>query len=158
MICSRPYHALFMHNMLIRPTREELADFGEPDCVIYNAGEFPANRRTHGHDVEDEHRPVPRNAARLVILGTEYAGEMKKGVFTMMNYFDAQARRPVDALLGHGRPADRPLVAPVRPLGHRQDDALGRSAAGCSSATTSIAGPTTASSTSKAAATPRRST
>ncbi len=25
-ICSRPYHALFMHNMLIRPTREELAD------------------------------------------------------------------------------------------------------------------------------------
>ena len=27
-ICSRPYHALFMHNMLIRPTREELAEFG----------------------------------------------------------------------------------------------------------------------------------
>ena len=30
-ICARPYHALFMHNMLIRPTRSELADFGEPD-------------------------------------------------------------------------------------------------------------------------------
>src|SRR5262249_40780953 len=42
-ICARPYHALFMHNMLIRPTDEELADFGEPDYVIYNAGEFPAN-------------------------------------------------------------------------------------------------------------------
>ena len=47
-ICSRPYHALFMHNMLIRPTREELADFGEPDYVIYNAGAVPrqpAHRR-----------------------------------------------------------------------------------------------------------------
>ena len=32
-ICSRPYHALFMHTMLIRPTREELANFGEPDSL-----------------------------------------------------------------------------------------------------------------------------
>ena len=37
-VCSRPYHALFMHNMLIRPTAEELLTFGEPDMVIYNAG------------------------------------------------------------------------------------------------------------------------
>ena len=37
-VCSRPYHALFMHNMLIRPTAEELITFGEPDMVIYNAG------------------------------------------------------------------------------------------------------------------------
>ena len=27
-VCARPYHALFMHNMLIRPTEEELRDFG----------------------------------------------------------------------------------------------------------------------------------
>ena len=47
-ICSRPYHALFMHNMLIRPTPEELANFGKPDFVIYNAGAFPANRLTTG--------------------------------------------------------------------------------------------------------------
>src|SRR5690606_22536304 len=33
-ICSRPYHALFMHNMLIRPTAEELDAFGEPDFTI----------------------------------------------------------------------------------------------------------------------------
>jgi phosphoenolpyruvate carboxykinase (ATP) len=43
-ITSRAYHALFMHNMLIRPTREELANFGEPDFVIYNGGAFPANK------------------------------------------------------------------------------------------------------------------
>ena len=85
-ICSRPYHALFMHTMLIRPTRDELASFRAPDFVIYNAGSFPANRLTTGMgsptsiDLSLEDR-------ELVILGTEYAGEMKKGVFTVANYF-----------------------------------------------------------------------
>ncbi len=85
-ICSRPYHALFMHTMLIRPTVEELAHFGGPDLTIYNAGAFPANRLTTGMgsttsiDLSFEDR-------ELVILGTEYAGEMKKGVFTVANYF-----------------------------------------------------------------------
>jgi phosphoenolpyruvate carboxykinase (ATP) len=84
-ICSRPYHALFMHTMLIRPTKEELESYGEPDYVIYNAGAFPANRLTVGMssstsiDVSFENR-------EMVILGTEYAGEMKKGVFTILNY------------------------------------------------------------------------
>lgn len=45
-ICARAYHALFMKNMLIRPTREELKNFGKPDFTIYNAGQFPANRYT----------------------------------------------------------------------------------------------------------------
>lgn len=84
-ICHRAYHALFMHNMLIRPTKDELAAFGEPDFVIYNAGRFPANRFTTGMssktsvDLSFEHREI-------VILGTEYAGEMKKGIFTILNY------------------------------------------------------------------------
>ncbi|OYP36041.1 phosphoenolpyruvate carboxykinase (ATP) [Rhodopirellula sp. MGV] len=89
-ICARPYHALFMHNMLIRPTREELETFGEPDCVILNAGAFPANRYTTGMtsktsvDLSLERREV-------VILGTQYAGEMKKAVFTLMNYLMPKA-------------------------------------------------------------------
>src|SRR6476620_5614705 len=33
-ICTRPYHALFMHNMLIRPSKEELLSFGDPDVII----------------------------------------------------------------------------------------------------------------------------
>lgn len=37
-----------MNNMLIRPTPEELANFGDPDFIIYNAGQFPANRFTTG--------------------------------------------------------------------------------------------------------------
>jgi phosphoenolpyruvate carboxykinase (ATP) len=84
-ICARAYHALFMHNMLIRPTAEELKDFGEPDYVILNGGAFPANRHTEGMTSKTS---VDLNfaAKELVILGTMYAGEMKKGVFTVMNY------------------------------------------------------------------------
>lgn len=84
-ICARPYHALFMINMLMRPSDQELAEYGDPDFVIYNAGGFPANRLTSGMtsrtsvDLSIEHKEV-------VILGTEYAGEMKKAVFTYMNY------------------------------------------------------------------------
>jgi phosphoenolpyruvate carboxykinase (ATP) len=85
-ICTRPYHALFMHTMLIRPTRDELRDFGKPDVVIYNAGEFPANRRTKGMSSKTS-VDLSLERREFVILGTEYAGEMKKGVFTMMNYF-----------------------------------------------------------------------
>ncbi|PWZ02083.1 putative phosphoenolpyruvate carboxykinase [Testicularia cyperi] len=84
-ICGRAYHALFMHNMLIRPTREELETFGEPDFIIYNAGQFPANRFTAGMTSTTS---VEVNFKRheMVILGTEYAGEMKKGIFSVMHY------------------------------------------------------------------------
>jgi phosphoenolpyruvate carboxykinase (ATP) len=84
-VCSRAYHALFMWNMLIRPTTEELEHFGDPDYTIFNAGAFSANRFTSGMTSKTS---VAVNFARqeMVILGTEYAGEMKKGVFTIMNY------------------------------------------------------------------------
>jgi phosphoenolpyruvate carboxykinase (ATP) len=85
-ICSRPYHALFMHTMLIRPTAEELADFGTPDAVIYNAGRFPANQKTAGMTSKTS-IDLSLETKEMVILGTEYAGEMKKGVFTFLNYF-----------------------------------------------------------------------
>lgn len=85
-ISSRPYHALFMHTMLIRPTKEELDNFGEPDAVIFNAGRFPANKFTAGMTSKTS-VDLCLESKQLVILGTEYAGEMKKGVFTLMNYF-----------------------------------------------------------------------
>ena len=84
-ICTRPYHALFMYNMLIRPTPEQLADFGEPDYVVFNAGQFPANRYTTGMTSKTS-VDLSFEQQEIVILGTEYAGEMKKGVFTVMNY------------------------------------------------------------------------
>lgn len=84
-ICSRPYHALFMHNMLIRPTADELAKFGQPDYVIYNAGQQSADTAIEGVSGATS-VSLNFDSGEMVILGTEYAGEMKKGVFTIMNY------------------------------------------------------------------------
>ncbi len=83
-VCARPYHALFMHTILIRPTNDELEAFGEPDVVIFNAGQFPANRRTTSMTSKTS-VDLDLESREIVILGTEYAGEMKKGVFTYMN-------------------------------------------------------------------------
>ncbi|KAH9712547.1 phosphoenolpyruvate carboxykinase (ATP) [Citrus sinensis] len=77
-VSARAYHSLFMHNMCIRPTPEELENFGTPDFTIYNAGQFPCNRYTH---YMTSSTSIDLNLARreMVILGTQYAGEMKKG-------------------------------------------------------------------------------
>src|SRR5258707_2621011 len=84
-ICSRPYHALFMRTMLIRPTKKELEEFGSPDIVIYNAGAFPANSLTAGMGSKTS-IDLSLEDKELLILGSEYAGEMKKGVFTVVTY------------------------------------------------------------------------
>jgi phosphoenolpyruvate carboxykinase (ATP) len=84
-ICARAYHALFMWDMLIRPTDAELADFGTPDYTIINAGGFSANAQTAGMSSKTS-IALSFERKEMVILGTEYAGEMKKGVFTIMNY------------------------------------------------------------------------
>ncbi len=84
-VTSRPYHALFMHNMLMRPSEQELETFGTPDYVIFNAGEQFANPEVPGVNSKT---CVALNFAKkeFVILGTQYAGEMKKGIFTVMHY------------------------------------------------------------------------
>ncbi len=84
-ICARPYHALFMYTMLIRPNDEELANYGDPDYVMFNAGQFPANRHTTGMTSRTS-VDLSLERGEIVVLGTEYAGEMKKAVFTVMNY------------------------------------------------------------------------
>ncbi|MDR1291348.1 MAG: phosphoenolpyruvate carboxykinase (ATP) [Planctomycetaceae bacterium] len=84
-ICCRPYHALFMQNMLIRPTAEELKTFDKPDYVIFNAGQKQADPALES--VKSKTCvALSFERGEFVILGTEYAGEMKKGVFTIMNY------------------------------------------------------------------------
>lgn len=84
-ITTRAYHALFMWNMLIRPNDSELEGWGSPDFTIFNAGAFPCNRYTDGMTSSTSvSLSLSRN--ELVILGTQYAGEMKKGVFTLFNY------------------------------------------------------------------------
>lgn len=84
-ICTRSYHALFMYNMLIRPNADELANYGEPDYTIYNAGVYPCNRfisdMSSSTTIDFDFK-----RKEILILGTQYAGEMKKGIFTVMHY------------------------------------------------------------------------
>lgn len=74
-----------MGDRCIRPSPEELENFGTPDFTIYNAGQFPCNRYTH---YMTSSTSIDLNLARreMVILGTMYAGEMKKGLFSVMHY------------------------------------------------------------------------
>ncbi len=123
-LCARPYHALFMHNLLIRPEPDELARFGEPDYVIFNAGQFPANTYTP-FMTSATSISLSLERREMVILGTEYAGEMKKGVFTIMNYL--LPRRGVLSMhcsANEGENGDVSLF-----FGDRQDDAQCRSPA-----------------------------
>ncbi|XP_048616878.1 phosphoenolpyruvate carboxykinase (ATP) 2-like isoform X1 [Brassica napus] len=84
-VSARAYHSLFMHNMCIRATPEELENFGTPDFTIYNAGKFPCNRFTH-YMTSSTSVDINLGRREMVILGTQYAGEMKKGLFGVMHY------------------------------------------------------------------------
>lgn len=92
-VACRAYHALFMRNMLMRPQGpEDVAEFEEegPDFHIFNAGEFPANPLTKGM-TSTTSVDVNLQENEMVILGTQYAGEMKKGVFGLMHYLMPKA-------------------------------------------------------------------
>ena len=87
-ICARPYHALFMKQMLIRPSPDEIdEEFKDgADFNIINAGEFPAD--IHNNSVTNETSvAVNFRRSEMCILGSQYAGEMKKGLFGVMHYF-----------------------------------------------------------------------
>ena len=80
------WQAHFVKNMFIVPTEEELENF-EPDFVVYNASKAKvANYKELGLNSETA---VAFNitSKEQVILNTWYGGEMKKGMFSMMNYF-----------------------------------------------------------------------
>jgi phosphoenolpyruvate carboxykinase (ATP) len=83
--CTRAYHALFMSNLLIRPTAEAASSWDTPDVMIFNAGAFPVEGTIPGINTPTA-IAIHLAWKQLVIMGTEYAGEMKKGVFTLMNY------------------------------------------------------------------------
>ena len=80
------WQAHFIKNMFIRPTEEELENF-EPDFVVYNASKAKvANYKELGLNSET---CVMFNitSREQVIINTWYGGEMKKGMFSMMNYY-----------------------------------------------------------------------
>ena len=81
------WQAHFVTNMFIRPTAEELASF-EPDFIVYNASKAKVeNYKELG--LNSETAVVFNITSReQVIINTWYGGEMKKGMFSMMNYFN----------------------------------------------------------------------
>jgi len=83
-IVERPYHALFIKQLLIRPNAEELASF-KPEWTVCDMCRLYADPAVDGTRSE---AVIALNFAekQVLILGTEYAGEMKKSVFTIMNY------------------------------------------------------------------------
>ncbi|MCD7920082.1 MAG: phosphoenolpyruvate carboxykinase (ATP) [Clostridiales bacterium] len=80
------WQAHFIKNMFIVPTEEELANF-EPDFVVYNASKAKVeNYKELG--LNSETAVVFNITSReQVIINTWYGGEMKKGMFSMMNYY-----------------------------------------------------------------------
>jgi phosphoenolpyruvate carboxykinase (ATP) len=83
-LCEYAWHALFIRHLLIRPKCEELEGFA-PDLTIIDLPSFKADPERHG--VRSETVIAIDLEGRLVLIsGTEYAGEMKKSVFSVLNY------------------------------------------------------------------------
>jgi phosphoenolpyruvate carboxykinase (ATP) len=81
------WQAHFVKNMFIRPTDEELKNFGEPDFVVLN-GSKTTNKKYKEHKMNSEVFTVFNLTEKMqVIGGSWYGGEMKKGMFAMMNYY-----------------------------------------------------------------------
>lgn len=83
-IMPNAWHAAFVRNMFIRPALEELASFA-PNFTVYHAPEMQADPARHGTRTGTF---IVLNLKEHAILigGTRYAGELKKSMFTVMNY------------------------------------------------------------------------
>ena len=100
-ILERAYHALFIKQLLIRPTEAELASYS-PDWTIIDMGKRLMDPELDGTKGE---AVIALSFAekQVLIAGTEYAGEIKKSVFTIMNYLLPVSGGHEHALLGQHR-------------------------------------------------------
>lgn len=81
------WQAHFVTNMFIRPSIYELENFGKPDFIVMN-GSKTTNPNWKEHGLNSENFVVFNLTERIQIIGgTWYGGEMKKGMFAMMNYY-----------------------------------------------------------------------
>lgn len=85
-VCEVAWQAHFVKNMFIRPSEEELKSF-EPDFVVLVASKT-SNDRSQEQGLNSEVYAVFHLTERMAVIGgTWYGGEMKKGIFSVMNYF-----------------------------------------------------------------------
>lgn len=81
------WQAHFVKNMFIRPTEQELENFGEPDFIVMN-GSKTSFKDFASHGLNSEVYVAFNLTEKVQIIGgTWYGGEMKKGLFSMMNYY-----------------------------------------------------------------------
>jgi phosphoenolpyruvate carboxykinase (ATP) len=81
------WQAHFVTNMFIRPSQYELDNYGEPDFVFINASKA-VNNKWKEHNLHSEVFVLFNLTERISVCGgTWYGGEMKKGIFSIMNYY-----------------------------------------------------------------------
>jgi phosphoenolpyruvate carboxykinase (ATP) len=81
------WQAHFVKNMFIRPTEDELENFGEPDFIVMN-GSKTSFKEYAAYGLNSEVYIAFNLTEKIQIIGgTWYGGEMKKGMFAMMNYY-----------------------------------------------------------------------
>ena len=84
-VCELASQALFVHQMLVRPTDEERAGFGRADFVVLAAPRLKLDPAVHG--THSECCVAINFQERMVlVVGTQYNGEIKKSIFSTMNY------------------------------------------------------------------------
>ena len=84
-IAKKAWQAHFAHNMFIRPNTAELEKF-EPDFTIINASDIQ-NEEFQQHGLNSKTFVLFHIGRRIAIIGgTEYGGEMKKGIFSVLHY------------------------------------------------------------------------
>lgn len=82
---------LFAYNMFMRPTQDELKTF-EPDWIIMQAPGFEAEPKLDG--TRSPHFAIISFTHKMILIGgTGYTGEMKKGIFTILNYILPQQQQ-----------------------------------------------------------------
>jgi phosphoenolpyruvate carboxykinase (ATP) len=104
-VTPNAWHALFVHNMFLRPTPADLAAF-QPGFTVLHAPEFQATPSRHG--TKSGTFIVVNFAERTILIGgTRYAGEMKKSIFTILNYlYPKQGVLPMHCSANVGKAGD----------------------------------------------------
>ncbi len=84
LVAEKPWSSMFAHNMFLRPTDEEIENF-EPDWHIVCAPEFMAEPEIDG--TRQHNFAIINFTKKMIIIGgTGYTGEIKKGIFSVLNF------------------------------------------------------------------------
>ena len=101
-VTERAWQCLFARTLFIRPTAERAGRATSPAFTVIQAGSLPAGGAAAGVR-SDTFIGIDFDRGLVLVLGTEYAGEVKKSIFSVMNYLLPRQGHPHHALLGQRR-------------------------------------------------------